>query len=218
MPLGFQVVSPAVQPAAGYRGSERFSAALSNHTVTVIGSVLIAQHFTRTSTSSRDRRRRRTTPLRRRLPAMAHRTMRCATGVPARSARSSLIRAETKRASSSRPTSKRGSRPTRPAGIRISSRSGPTRIAVWRKARSLPIRPTRLMSTHGRKRMTTQSRTGSRRTRARRSPRLRTSQSCLVWEGRCREASPYPDQPLIEQSTEASLSLSYVRGQEVRRG
>ena len=149
MPLGFQVVSPAVQPAAGYRGSERFSAALSNHTVTVIGSVLIAQHFTRTSTSSRDCRRRRTTPLRRRLPAMAHRTMRCATGVPARSARSSLIRAETKRASSSRPTSKRGSRPTRPAGIRISSRSGPTRIAVWRRARSLPIRPTRLMSTHG---------------------------------------------------------------------
>ena len=29
MPLGFQVVSRAVQPAAGYRGSERFSVALS---------------------------------------------------------------------------------------------------------------------------------------------------------------------------------------------
>src|SRR5271157_5857603 len=49
---------------------------------------------------------------------------------------------EIRRVSSSRPTSRPGSRPTRPAAIRISSRNGPPRITAWRRAGSPAIRPT----------------------------------------------------------------------------
>ncbi len=70
------------------------------------------------------------------------------------------------------------SRRTRRAETRISSRNGPTPITASRRLGSPPIRRTGPMSTLGRRPMTTQSRSGSRRTRRRRSPRRPILRCC----------------------------------------
>ena len=64
------------------------------------------------------------------------------------------------------------------AETRTSSRNGPTPTTASRRLGSPPIRRTGPMSTPGRRPMTTQSRSGSRRTRRRRSPRRPILRCC----------------------------------------